>query len=215
MNIMEISLDRRIRNILLSKMHLITLSSLLLLSFGVNLHCAYSQTENIGKKILYYKYLPCDVRFWINIERQKGPSSSMEDVNVRELLAQKQEKQCEFNSMDNITCVRYDFSLSLCLKLFFENKRKHDTMSIRGYVSTEILKKTNDGFSIYYKDEVGYFDFPCEVPPKSVDSIGMFLKAEFSKNDTGIYMVYARYKQKCGNEITTKYSNRVYFRVIN
>jgi hypothetical protein len=165
-----------------------------------------AQTEPQGKDLA-----PCNIEVSLEIRNNST------DYDLLAAAIKKAKVHCN----DSIQCILYDrFSYTV---LVVHVKNTADTMNtISGYFEDwGILKmdfyRVEKGKHIpigFYNPNIDLMDI--EIPPKKVHSgyILTLSNIEFSKIETGLHVMRASYRQKCGNTIETKYTNYAYFRVI-
>jgi hypothetical protein len=198
--------------------------------FPLFLICAYigrSQVLEVGRNPLPCK---CDVK----IQFYDARTFSIANTPVKRNISKK-EKKAEARYDDGIPCVdnfalRYVW-VQIYLQNFSQTDIKHTDLfeDAGGFLSINIFKIRKDKLipvAFGYPD-VDYFN-EVVVKQKEIDTItspffskphGQARRSKESKSaasdiDTGLYVYRGSYLQKCNGKVTRKYTNEVFFRLI-
>lgn len=205
----------------------ITMKKIIL--FPLFLICAYigrSQVLEIGKNPLPCK---CDVKIQFYDFRTFSIANTPVDSNIL-----KKEKKAEARYKDGIPCVDYYAFQYVKLRIYLLNYSNTDILPKGvyvdgfGYLSIH-FDKIRNGKRIPVKfdyvheqhlvDKIvkrGQID-TTDIPFYSSPYFPIDLSQDTGKSpdiDTGVYVVKGSYLQKCNGKVTRKYTNEVFFRLI-
>lgn len=164
--------------------------------------------------------IPCNITFDFKGEKtlRIGPDTTGKYTIDSFPLSKELPAEKKYN--DGIPCV-FNYYLSyFIIHLYVSYNVDYDgaysfLFGNNGMMSLEFYKKENKKLTPLPIDDPGLHVYGMPLTAHTIDSTVTFTVQPLFKIDTGVYMLRAKYRQKCGKQIKTKYTSEVLFRIIN
>jgi hypothetical protein len=185
---------------------------------------AQNQDVRLHKIIPFKDTVPCFVKIHIKANRIRISRASDSISFVNDSIGYIKEQRRKSDISNNLTYVYIKNLDLLHIIIYFQNISKDKGARIseptgkKGALKFELFKKSNSKLTkikFNNTDAVNDFADP-EVSPGEIDSsFRSLIYTDYTKLDTGEYLIRGAYKQKCGNSIRKKYTNDVHFYLID